>query len=125
MNKRIKIITSKFTVTAKLTEKNPMTVKAIWDSLPVVGKTNRWGEEIYFRIPVEVAEENSREIVDLGDIGYWPPGNAFCIFFGKTPISIGKEIRPASPVNVFGKIEQDPKVFNDVRGGETIRIEQI
>ena len=124
MNKRIKITVSNINVIAKLTEKNPKTVEAIWGSLPIVGTVNRWGEEIYFRIPVEIAEENPREIVDIGDIGYWPPGKAFCIFFGKTPISIGDEIRPSSPVNVFGRVEGDPKTFKDVRAGETIRIEQ-
>jgi hypothetical protein len=124
MSKRIKIIASNINVIAELTGKNPKTAKAIWEALPIVGKVNRWGEEIYFRIPVEIAEENPREIVDVGDLGYWPPGKAFCIFFGKTPISKGDEIRPASPVNVFGRIEGDPKIFKDIRGGETIQIER-
>jgi len=59
------------------------------------------------------------------DIGYWPPGQGFCIFFGPTPISRGDEIRPADPVNVFGKVRGDPKIFKNVRGGDKIRIERI
>ncbi len=86
---------------------------------------NVWGDEIYFRIPVALAEENAQEVVELGDLGYWPPGNAFCIFFGPTPVSRGNEIRPASPVNVFGKVEGDPSVFKRVTGGTPVLVEQL
>ncbi len=68
--------------------------------------------------------ENPKEVVDMGDLGYWPPGRAFCIFFGPTPASRGEEIRPASPVNVFGRVEGDPRVFRGVRGGEKVRLER-
>ena len=63
-------------------------------------------------------------MVSEGDLGYWPPGNAFCIFFGTTPVSRGDEIRPASPVNVFGKIIGDSKVFKKVSSGAKIIIEK-
>lgn len=68
--------------------------------------------------------ENPKEIVKLGELGYWPPGSAFCIFFGPTPASQGEEIMPASPVNVFGYVLGDPKVFKKVKSGERIRIEK-
>jgi len=92
--------------------------------LPIEARANTWGDEIYFGIPVKVGPENPREVVELGDLAYWPPGNAFCIFFGRTPASRGDEIRPASAVNVFGRVEGDPKVFKKVRSGDAVRIER-
>lgn len=83
----------------------------IWDSLPFKGKVYTWGEEIYFQVPVKMGEENAREVVDLGDLAYWPQGSAMCVFFGQTPISMGDEIRAASPVNILGRIINDPRVF--------------
>jgi len=122
---KIKIITpSTGTINAELTEENPNTAKAFWEALPIIAKANTWGDEIYFTTPVEIPMENSKQVVELGDIGYWPPGKAFCIFFGPTPMSRGDEIRPASPVNVFGKIVGDPKAFKKVRSGEEIKLEK-
>lgn len=100
------------------------TAQAIWDALPLTAKAETWGDEIYFAIPVHLKEESPKEVVDLGDLGYWPPGNAFCIFFGPTPASRGQEIRPASPVNVVGRIVGDPKLFKKVRSGAAISIER-
>ena len=121
---RIKIITiSTGPVEATLSEENPETVKAFIEGLPITGRANLWGDEIYFSIPVDAPPENGKSVVELGDIAYWPPGNAFCIFFGPTPMSRGDEIRPASEVNVFGRIDGDPKVFKKVRNGEEVKIE--
>ena len=119
------IITTSSTgpVEASLSEENPETVKAFIEALPITGKANLWGDEIYFSIPVEAPPENGKSVVELGDLAYWPPGNAFCIFFGLTPMSRGDEIRPASAVNVFGRIKGDPKVFKKVRNGEEVKIE--
>ena len=101
------------------------TAQAIWAALPIEATGNTWGDEIYFGIPVHLGEENGQEVVTLGDLGYWPPGNAFCIFFGPTPMSRGNEIRPASAVNVLGKIEGDPTVFKTVPSGTRVVIEKI
>lgn len=127
MVKRIKIVTEATgEVEAEIFEdKNPETAKAIWEKLPIEARASRWGEEIYFSIPVYLDEENAQPTVELGDLGYWPPGNSFCIFFGPTPVSRGDEIRPANPVNVFGKVKGDPKVFKKVRSGDNIRIERL
>ena len=124
--KKIKIVSDRIgVVEADLLEnKNPKTVAAIWEALPFEARANRWGEEVYFSIPVEVEEENAQETVEVGDLGYWPPGRGFCIFFGPTPISRSGEIRPADPVNVFGKIIGDPKVFRKIREGDKIRVER-
>ena len=101
-----------------------VTAQKIWEALPIEDSVNAWGDEIYFPIPVNVGLENAKAVVSKGNLGYWPPGNAFCIFFGPTPASQGDEIRPASPVNVFGKIIGDPKVFKKVRSGVKIIIEK-
>ena len=100
------------------------TADLVWDALPLAVKGETWGDEIYFSIPVKAKPERPRETVELGDLGYWSPGSAFCIFFGPTPSSRGHEIRPASPVNVFGKISGDPTVFKNVRAGTQIRVER-
>ena len=78
----------------------------------------------WFEIPVKAKSEHPREVVTLGDLAYWPPGSAFCIFFGPTPASRGDEIRPASAVNVFGRVLGDPTVFKAVRSGTTVRVER-
>jgi len=101
------------------------TAELIWNALPIKGRANRWGEEIYFSIPVSTGEEDAKEVVEVGDLGYWPPGNAFCIFFGRTPASIGDEVRPASPVNVFGRLLGDAKEFDKVSSGEEVIIEKV
>ena len=109
---------------AELTNENPLTVDAIWSKLPIEGKANTWGDEIYFPIPVQVGAENQSEVVQMGDLAYWPPGNALCIFFGPTPASWDKEIRPASPVNVIGRIVDNPRLFKLVGLGDKIRLER-
>jgi hypothetical protein len=101
------------------------TADAIWAALPLSARGNTWGDEIYFGIPVRLDEEDPREVVDLGDLGYWPPGHAFCIFFGPTPASLGNEIRPASEVNVFGRVEGDATVFRQASDGVRVTLERV
>ena len=95
-----------------LTDKNPETCKAIWENLPFELNLSRWGEELYGEIPVSIDEENSQVDCEVGDIGYWPDGKGFCIFFGPTPASKDDKPKAASPVNIFAKIEGDAKIFN-------------
>ena len=101
------------------------TARAIWDALPLGGRGNTWGDEIYFGIPVVQELENGRDTVELGDLGYWPPGKAICIFFGPTPASRGGEIRPASPVTVVGKLIGDPAMFKQVPSGQQVTISRV
>ena len=101
------------------------TARAIWDALPIEAPASTWGDEIYFKIPVALPEDDAREVVDRGDVGYWPPGQAFCIFFGRTPASRGDEIRPASAVNVFGRIDGDAAAFKAVRAGTRVRLDRV
>ncbi len=87
------------------------TAKAILSKLPIESEFSTWGDEIYFPIPVKRGVENGKDVVAPGELGYWPPGNAFCIFYGATPVSTKEEIRPASSVNSIGYVVDDPKVF--------------
>lgn len=112
------------TVKAKAEIDDSRTSDAIWQALPIKGAANLWGDEVYFEIPVDLELDNERELVSEGDLGYWPSGKCFCIFFGPTPMSNGSEIRPASAVNVFGKIIGDTKTFKQVKEGDTITVEQ-
>ena len=122
MPKRLKITAGGLTATAVLND-SP-TAEAIWKALPIQARANTWGDEIYFSIPVKMAEDNAQSVVNLGDVGYWPPGNAFCIFFGPTPMSQGNEIRPASPVNVVGRVEGDARAFRRVASGAKVALEK-
>jgi hypothetical protein len=112
-------------VAATATLDSSPTAQAIWDALPIEASADTWGDEIYFKIPVALEEDGARDVVGLGDLGYWPPGRAFCIFFGPTPASRGGEIRPASPVNVFGRVDGNATVFKQVRAGARIRLERL
>jgi hypothetical protein len=123
LSRQIKITAGKVIALAELN--TTKTADAIWKALPITAKANTWGDEVYFSIPVKTGLEDAKETVSLGDLGYWPPGTAFCIFFGPTPMSRGKEIRPASAVNVFGKINGDAKVFGRVGEGDEIKIKRV
>jgi hypothetical protein len=111
-------------VTAEAVLDDSATARAVWEALPLAVAGETWGDEIYFPIPVRARPERPRETVEMGDLGYWPPGSAFCIFFGPTPASRGSEIRPASPVNVFGRVQGDATAFKKVRSGTTVRVER-
>ncbi len=104
--------------------KNPVTAEKIIESLPLNGRVSRWGEEIYFEIPVQVGEENSQEEVEVGDIAYWPPGNALCIFFGRTPVSTSEKPKAYSPVNVIGRVV-DVSVLKKVQDGDDVLVKKV
>lgn len=118
--KKIQIITEKIQMEAELNDSK--TAGMIYDALPIEAEVNTWGEEIYFSIPVKTGLENGVEVVNEGDLGYWPQGNAFCIFFGKTPVSTDEEIRPASAVNLIGRFLGKPEEWKKVRAGEKVVI---
>jgi hypothetical protein len=123
MERKIQITAGKVSALAVLND-SP-TGRKIWEALPLEASGDTWGDEIYFGIPVEAPlEKDSREVVAVGDLGFWPPGHAFCIFFGPTPVSRGNEVRPASAVNVVGRIEGDARVFKKASPGAKVRIEK-
>jgi uncharacterized protein len=121
-SRMIRIMAGAVTAEARLNESR--TARAIWDALPIEANADTWGDEIYFGVGIEARAESPREVVEVGDLAYWPPGKAFCIFFGPTPASRGDEVRPASGVNVIGRVTADPKVFKKVRAGAKVRIER-
>jgi hypothetical protein len=98
--------------------------KMIAEALPIETDASTWGDEIYFSIDADCPAEDMQAAVELGDLGYWPPGSAFCMFFGMTPMSTADEIRPASPVMVVGSMEGDLEALKSVGAGETVTVER-
>jgi hypothetical protein len=123
MSKKIKITAGSLVVDAELNDIR--TASADWDALPIQANGSTWGDEVYFRIPVEAELENGQEVVELGDLGYWPPGQAFCLFFDPTPTSQGVEVRPANKVTVIGKISGDSGVLKGISSGSSVLIEAV
>jgi len=124
MSERIVIKASEIAFEAELNDS--VTGKAIYGALPIRAKGQRWGGEIYFNIPVSCElEGDSREVLEEGELGYWPPGKAFCIFFGPTPASDGDEIRAASAVNIVGRMKGDLSGLWDVPDGAEVCIEKV
>ena len=104
---------------------NSETADKIKKILPLSNSVNTWGDEIYFSIDVNDGEIDSKEVVELGDLGYWPPGNAFCLFFGLTPASEGSKIMPASPVNIIGRILSDLEILKSIKSGEKVSVKLV
>lgn len=102
------------------------TAREIFNALPLEGDANLWGDEIYFDIPVSLGSEpGARADVEVGELGYWPVGSAFCVFYGPTPVSTGDKPRAYSPVNVFGRVIGDATVFKAVSQGARVRVTQL
>ena len=124
MARRIIITAGKVRFRAQLND--TATAWAVMEALPIEAQANRWGGEIYFSIPVEaVLESGAREVLEPGELGYWPPGSAFCIFFGPTPASEGEEIRAASAVNILGRIEGELDWLWNVPDGAEVSIREF
>ena len=113
---KIRIVAEKAGVTMTATLNDSDTAAKLLEALPTESQAQVWGDEIYFDIPVKTGEENGQATVPSGTIAYWPPGNAFCIFFGQTPYS---------PVNVLGTVDGDEKEFAKVGSGDTIKLESV
>ena len=119
--KRIQIISGKVTFEADVYD--TPTARAILAALPLEGRISTWGDEVYFPIPLDLAEEpDASANVAVGDLGYWPMGRAFCIFFGPTPVSVNEHPHAASPVNVFGHMIDDLARLKAILPGASIRV---
>jgi uncharacterized protein len=101
------------------------TAKVLLEILPVRATANAWGNEIYFDVPLHMEIEDGQEVVEMGDVAYWPDGPSLCLFFGRTPASHGDEIRAASPVTVVGKVIGDPTVLTSVKQGAKVTVEKV
>jgi hypothetical protein len=120
MPHRLEILAGQVIIAAELNE--TQTAKAVWTGLPIEGVANTWGDEIYFSTPLSLELESGQDLVEMGDLGYWPPGKAICVFFGPTPASRGDEIRPASPVTVFGRVVGDATALKAVEDGTPVTV---
>jgi uncharacterized protein len=117
----ISIEVGEIKISAELNESE--TADIIYNNLPLSGNTNIWGDEIYFNIPFHIDQSaDAVQDVELGGLGYWPAGDAFCIFFGPTPVSINELPRAYSPVNLFGKVKGDSRILKQVNNGQTIKV---
>lgn len=124
MGIRIRITAGAVSVPAELAD-SP-TGRDIAAALPIRAEARTWGDEIYFPIPVDQKlDDTAAEVVEVGDLGYWPTGQAFCVFFGPTPASRGNEIRPASAVSLVGRVTGDARLFKSVDDGQLVEIERI
>jgi hypothetical protein len=102
------------------------TAAALWASLPLNAVAHRWGDEVYFEVPIHVVQAtDAREEMAIGELGFWPVGDAFCIFFGTTPVSVADEPRAYSPVNPFGRIVGDATVLRTAREGDSVRVSRL
>jgi uncharacterized protein len=100
------------------------TARKIAAALPIQARFNAWGDEIYFAIPVTAdLDDSARDVVEVGDLGFWPPGKALCIFFGPTPMSKPGEIRPASAVNIIGQLKGDATQFKQLMREREVTVE--
>jgi len=120
----IKITAGSVSLTAVLDD--TALAETVASKLPLETTPNEWGDEFYFEIPVRSSlDETATKKVKVGDIGFWPPGNAMAIFFGPTPMSSGADPVPASAVCLLGRITGDATLLKQARGARTIRIEKI
>ena len=121
---RIRITVGEVALEAELND--TATAAKIGEALPIRASFNTWGDEIYFSIPVDSElDDNAQVVVEIGDLGYWPPGSAFCIFFGQTPISEPGRIMPASAVNVVGKVVGDATLFKQAMRAREVVLEAL
>ena len=120
---RISIVAGDVSVEAELNASE--TASRVAEALPFEGVAQTWGDEVYFEVPVSMGTEpDARADVEVGDIGYWPTGSAMCLFFGPTPASDSDQPRAASPVNVFGELDEiEP--LRQIRAGDLVRVTAI
>ncbi|GAB5047085.1 cyclophilin-like fold protein [Thermodesulfovibrio sp. TK110] len=123
MNTKVRLIIDGKEIKAELYDTE--CAKKILEALPIESKINEWGEEFYFSIGITMPlDSTATTCVAVGDIGYWPPGKALAVFFGKTPLSTGEDPVAASEVNIVGKVIDDPAILKTLKGAKKIRIEK-
>ena len=108
-------------LTATWTDGSPETRAALAEALPVERAATRWGDELYFRVPVDVPPEDASAAVPVGAVAYWPAGSALCLFWGPTPASHGDEPRAAAPVNVIAELD-DVEPLQTLDGSADVRV---
>jgi hypothetical protein len=119
---KITITIGEIELTATLADKK--IAEDIYNALPLETAFSTWGDEIYFRIPIATDLDGVTDVLDVGELAFWPPGSAFCIFFGRTPASVENEPRAASQVIPFGRIDKDAELLRSVSGSK-IQIDRL
>ena len=101
------------------------TARLLAGALPFTARAQTWGEEVYFATPVaNVAREpDARQVVEPGTVCFWTDGDALALPYGRTPISTDARPRLASPCNILGRLEGDPKALAAIRAGDTVTVE--
>ena len=113
---KLRIVAEEANVSMTATLNESETAKKLLKHLPFESRAQTWGDEVYFETPLHQPEESPHAEVQSGAVGYWPPGHAFCIFFGQ---------QPYSPVNLLGALDGDPNLFARVKSGQKIRLEHV
>ena len=101
------------------------TARALAARLPMKIRTSRWGDEYYGGIggKLKVAPAgDARDEMAVGELAFWIPGNALCLFFGPTPASAGGEPRAASDVNPVGKVTGDFAALKKLGSSVTMEV---
>ncbi|MET9139533.1 cyclophilin-like fold protein [Streptomyces parvulus] len=102
------------------------TTQALLKALPLTASAHTWGEEVYFDTGMSVSREtDARQVVEPGTVAFWTDGDALALPYGPTPISRGDECRLASPCNVMGRLDGDPRLLATVRDGNPVRVERV
>lgn len=122
---RFRLTIGEIVLHGQITEENPQTAESILGDLPIEGEAVRWGDEVYFTTGIEIPEENGRQDVEVGEVAFWPAGEAIAVFFGRTPVSISDKPRAFENVNVFGKLDGDPSQLGHVENGDRIVIQAV
>jgi hypothetical protein len=123
MMTRFRLVSGAIALEGSVTDENPRTAGIIIESLPIEGRANRWGEEVYFDTALDIPEETGRQDVEVGEVAFWPAGRAIAIFFGRTPVSVSERPRAYENVNVFGRLEGEVKSLSRVEGGDVVLLE--
>ena len=102
-----------------------VTATKLLSLLPLKFSMSRWGDEYYGDCGIKTAlSQDSRDIMEVGELAVWPAGNALCIFFGPTPASRGNEPRAVSPVNPVGRLLDSPDALKKLDSSIHVRIER-
>ncbi len=122
--RRLKMTIGTVAITATL--RDTPTADAIYDALPFDSSARRWGEEVYFAVPVEaVLEPDAKAVVSAGELAFWVEGASIAIGFGRTPISRGDEIRLAAPTNIWGHAIDDVRTLAQVAAGAPVTVARM
>lgn len=108
-------------VSLELVTLDTPTAQAIIDQLPFNATAKTWGEEVYFQAPVSCSlEPDARDIIEPGEIAFWTEGQCIAIGYGKTPVSVGDEIRLAAKTNIWARSQTDVKALSSVTDGDPV-----